>query len=106
MNTYGATRRFHDYHLDGPLRITLMAVILALGLVALGVGLHRTSAQTPPANRVVLTARPAAGGRRMRVRRAATADTPQRARTALSRFAAGGVRRWSRERSVTNGTAA
>jgi len=49
MNTYGATRRFRDYYLEGPLRITLMAAILALALLALGVGLHRTSAQTPPA---------------------------------------------------------
>ena len=49
MNTYGTARRAPRCSLDGPVRITLMAVILALGLVALGVGLHRTSAQTPPA---------------------------------------------------------
>jgi len=49
MNTYCAPRRFHDHYLEGPMRITLMAAILALALLALGVGLHRTSAQTPPA---------------------------------------------------------
>jgi uncharacterized cupredoxin-like copper-binding protein len=53
MNTYGVTRRFSDSYLESPMRITLMAAILALGLLALGVGLHRTSAQTPPATATV-----------------------------------------------------
>jgi uncharacterized cupredoxin-like copper-binding protein len=48
MKTCGTARRVHRCSLDGPVRITLMAALLALGLVALGVGLHRTSAQSTP----------------------------------------------------------
>jgi len=48
METHGTARRAPRCYLEGPMRITLMALILAVGLVALGVGLLRTSAQSTP----------------------------------------------------------
>jgi uncharacterized cupredoxin-like copper-binding protein len=47
MNSYGAARRVRRRSWEGAVLIPLLATILVLGLVALGVGLHQASAQTP-----------------------------------------------------------